>query len=412
MEGFKFVFIIPYLPYPYEKSGGALRTRSILDGLTRLGTVRVIYLNYTNLTTNKALAAFQKDFSASGGSLVSFEVLKNQGLALRILCFLSVALGLGTIVRYDQKIRPCRYHIKRLFPAYHSYDVVFRHLRPFFTAGVGKNNWRSRWVDSDDWEPFKVKTRIRVTRNWLNKLIFFLKYLFMSFLSRKMVSCCDYVSVASRADFRSLKSKNIFFLPNVMPKFASSFCIKKSPASSLSRLIAVADWNLPHNYEGMCWFLSNVWESFNLFKAGMELRIIGNRNQVLECVWKKSSGVTLLGKVEDLKKEYEKAKLVICPITWGGGTKLKTIEALYFGRVPAGPVAAFCGLENMKAVKKLSIVEDDPFLLSQNLRLLCNDHTKRWQKEKRMKNYCKKYFGRERFFNLIQVPYKNRLKAD
>ena len=102
--------------------------------------------------------------------------------------------------------------------------------------------------------------------------------------------------------------------------------------------------NSPMNLDGIIWFLTHIWPLFA--PTGLKLLVGGNvcdalANQDISS----QRGVHLLGRVEELDDFYGKLCLAINPVYYGGGVKIKSIEAMSYG-VPlvASPEAVF-GLE-------------------------------------------------------------------
>lgn len=88
------------------------------------------------------------------------------------------------------------------------------------------------------------------------------------------------------------------------------------------------------NVDGLKWFLSNVW--LYLPKRKFELNVCGSICEVpeiKELIGRKAiSNVRSLGLVDDLDAQYTDADLVVNPCPYGSGMKVKTVEALSFGR--------------------------------------------------------------------------------
>lgn len=84
------------------------------------------------------------------------------------------------------------------------------------------------------------------------------------------------------------------------------------------------------NINGINWFLENVWPLFIQIEPESKLLIAGT---VCENINNKNlKNVTLLGKVESLYSFYQQGDIVINPVFQGTGLKIKTFEALSFGK--------------------------------------------------------------------------------
>lgn len=86
----------------------------------------------------------------------------------------------------------------------------------------------------------------------------------------------------------------------------------------------------PPNEEGLVWFTKEVWPEIERRFADVELHVIGRYHK--KSLDELGARVRMRGFVDDLREEYMKADLVICPIRSGSGTQIKVIEALMSAR--------------------------------------------------------------------------------
>lgn len=90
------------------------------------------------------------------------------------------------------------------------------------------------------------------------------------------------------------------------------------------------------NVDGIRWFIDKVLPSVS---APCEVEVVGlNMEKYRDELESKSSVVHVIGTVDDIEPYYEKADLFIAPVRDGGGMKVKTAEALSYGKT-------FIGLE-------------------------------------------------------------------
>lgn len=97
--------------------------------------------------------------------------------------------------------------------------------------------------------------------------------------------------------------------------------------------------NFPPNYQGIVWFVKNV-----MPKVDGILSIVGKGmercREELEC-----KNVRVVGTVDDTAPFYEQANLVVMPIFWGDGMKVKTAEAMMYGKTIVATKEALEGYE-------------------------------------------------------------------
>jgi len=89
-------------------------------------------------------------------------------------------------------------------------------------------------------------------------------------------------------------------------------------------LIYVASDNV-HNQKSANWFFKEV---YPLLPANVQICVIGQINEHLTI---KAPNITSVNFVEDLSTYYQNAKVALCPMLTGTGTKIKVVEALSYG---------------------------------------------------------------------------------
>lgn len=96
----------------------------------------------------------------------------------------------------------------------------------------------------------------------------------------------------------------------------------------------------PGNIKGLKWFCEEV-----LPKVNINLDIIGSGMEAMRNEIKPSQKLIIRGRTEDLTPYYEQADFVVLPIISGGGMKVKTAEALKYGKFIIGTKEALEGYE-------------------------------------------------------------------
>lgn len=94
------------------------------------------------------------------------------------------------------------------------------------------------------------------------------------------------------------------------------------------------------NTEGLKWFCKNI-----LPNVSIHFTIVGSGMEKLKSEIPASNKLSIYGKAPDLSEYYENADFVILPILSGGGMKVKTAEALMFGKYIVGTPEAFTGYD-------------------------------------------------------------------
>ena len=130
--------------------------------------------------------------------------------------------------------------------------------------------------------------------------------------------------------------------------------------------------NTAPNVIGLKWFLEAVWPTVLARIPDCDLCVAGTVKSAFEASFPQ---VQFLGLVDDLEPLYEKAAVVISPLTVGSGLKIKLIEALAHGKAVVATTVSVEGMDD--GVRSAVAVHDAPetfaaaiieFLLNEDLR--------------------------------------------
>lgn len=94
-------------------------------------------------------------------------------------------------------------------------------------------------------------------------------------------------------------------------------------------LVMTANFGQYMNYQGLKWFVENVWD--DTLAERYELRLVGKKSkEALVMLTGKEhwNNISALGKVDDVKQYIAAANCVIIPLLHGSGTRLKCLEAM------------------------------------------------------------------------------------
>jgi GT2 family glycosyltransferase len=105
------------------------------------------------------------------------------------------------------------------------------------------------------------------------------------------------------------------------------------------------------NYDGMRWFIQEVWPKLRDRLGGVHLTVVGALHEDASELY--AAGVRLLGKVESLEPHYDEARVFIAPTRFAAGIPIKVMEASAEGLpVVATPLIA----DQLKWVDKEDIL--------------------------------------------------------
>ena len=134
-----------------------------------------------------------------------------------------------------------------------------------------------------------------------------------------------FINRRDQAQHRDLKSTllpNIPYAPPTQPF---------PQANSTTLLFVGSLWYAP-NREGIDHFLSRCWPAIKAARPETRLLLVGAAPPRVRQAWEKHPGVSAPGFVDDLDVAYRNAAFTIAPIYSGGGTNIKILESLAYGR--------------------------------------------------------------------------------
>ena len=163
-------------------------------------------------------------------------------------------------------------------------------------------------------------------------ILYIVPYLAFSNNEKECMEYADKVFCLNKRDERLLEElygrKSDFLLPMTFEdKYNSNFIIHNEVMkSSKNKLLFIGSLFGP-NYKGLEWFLKNVFPNL----TNVELYLVGKnlekkKNELeQECVH-------VIGSTANLEPYYYEADAMVMPIFYGGGIKVKTAEAMMYGK--------------------------------------------------------------------------------
>lgn len=182
---------------------------------------------------------------------------------------------------------------------------------------------------------------------------------------REILSVYDHVMVLCGEDFKDVEAMagkgKALLCPHPVEAVESNF------DPTLTTIAFVASSYLP-NVDAINWFIQNCWPQI-VSKFPVQLEIYGTICSALKPAgWQ---AVSLKGFVNDAGEIYSRAGIVINPVRFGAGMKIKNIEALAHGRPLLTTTHGARGIE--ESIGQALLVADGADDFTAKLELLIRD---------------------------------------
>jgi glycosyltransferase involved in cell wall biosynthesis len=279
-----------------------------------------------------------------------------------------------------------------------SFDVFIFRLSNFnayqFMIKNSKQQEQKLFIDWDDIESVALdrmnsieKMTLGKVTYWKNKLLIWKLRRF----ERKVFHKSNNIFVCSRNDSKLMNS---LYCTRKFESIPNSFDFNKERKQNTAEnkkcvdIIFVGSMYYQPNQNGAIWFCEEV---LPIIKANSNLRIkiwiIGYKPSERVQRLGELENVVVTGSVDSVAKYYEKSDFTISPIHFGGGTRIKILEASSYGKTT---VTTTIGLEGIELIHmKEVLVADTPQLFAQHCIRLAEDSELRLSISKKAFDKCK-----------------------
>jgi glycosyltransferase involved in cell wall biosynthesis len=139
--------------------------------------------------------------------------------------------------------------------------------------------------------------------------------------------------VCNPSDANLLPNKRPIYLPNI-PSLEDSDNV--SQVRNENALLVVASWGWAPNDLGLDAFLRCAWPQIYKVVPAAKLYIVGiGIHEAKKKEWSLIRNVEVVGQVKSVRPWYAATSFSIAPIEFGGGTNIKVLESLGYGRTVA-----------------------------------------------------------------------------
>lgn len=177
--------------------------------------------------------------------------------------------------------------------------------------------------------------------------------------------------VCSDLDRRRLAHPRVAVLPNGYEPAPAPARAPARPAADGGVLLFVGLLTYEPNRDGVAWFAREVLPLVRARRPAVRFRVVGDHGADVVDAVGGIPGVELTGEVPDVTAELAEASVVVVPLRFGGGTRIKVLEAFAHG-VPVVSTTVGCEGLDVEDGRHVVLADDAPSLAAACLGLLEN----------------------------------------
>ena len=182
--------------------------------------------------------------------------------------------------------------------------------------------------------------------------------------------------------------------------------IKTKKHSPLRILYGVSNFEWLQNQEAVKILLNKVWPKLKeIYSSKVKVWIVGRK--MPDWIIKRSqddSDIIVTENIDDARKAYSSATVMITPIEGGGGTRIKILEAMAAGLPVISTSTGITGL-NVTDGKNVFIA-DDPSEMAKKAKRLLEDKGLALEMGKNAREHVRKYFDWKQIVAMHEPIYK------
>lgn len=289
--------------------------------------------------------------------------------------------------------------------------LVFAHRLPVFTPllKLNKDTLPPILFDMDDIEHKALIRGLLFAPRWQSERLRLLQTPALMLRERAAVRASRHTFVCSQED------------ANLLQRISGSSCVSAvpnavaAPADLPIRATAgntfgfIGSFAHPPNLDAATWLIEDIWPRIRKVHPDANLKIAGAGSGVALAHYAGTPGLTVLDFVPDVGSFYNDVTVVLAPLRFGAGTRVKIIEAAGYG-LPT--ISTGIGAEGLvfKPEEEIVLAESAEQIASRACRLL-SDHAAALRIGRAARACYKKQYGRQNAVESISGHVARILKT-
>ena len=377
------LYVTSVLPWPVQRNGGGRRTALIRRALVELG-------HHVDTLAVVPEGVVEPDAIARAQEAGVLQVVAVQDADLKAS---RLPGPLGRLAQLRKRFS------SRYAPDARASDVVRRHLASGdYDLVVVRYGWTLAKCglpldapptvldfDDVDWHALASKFGDQPWPGWSGRLGMRIALTTTRGALEPRARRCvaRWVACAEDAEALAAEGMQADALPNIPAEADGDAPDPLPPEDGLPIVLFVGDLQHGPNASGLERFVTSIWPQVHRELPSATFRIVGRgMSEGQRTSWSAVPGVEPIGFAEDVRNEYQRASVAVAPCWWGGGTKIKVVEAAALGRAQVTTTAALRGFRPLAEGAgdigpALMLADDDAAFAAAVVRLLEEDGLRR-----------------------------------
>jgi glycosyltransferase involved in cell wall biosynthesis len=364
-------------PFP-SGHGGSQRAWLLVNALAKLGAVHFVLVHrpsdrdLDSVSLKPLMGVVESVIVLPIPTWDSFKH-KLPWLPWRIACWLDQFIkGSAEAPRLSPKVLA---EIAKKLPG-NRFETVFAGRLPSAVIvdqliGAGLLHCKNKVADFDDIMSRFIKRQLNATPNSLVNTLLQWREVRLVEKAERAIATWDAVSLCSDIDVKEMSAAlplgHFVKVPNVVDRPLLP------PPDGTANILFVGNLSFPPNEHGLRRFVIEIWPRVISARPDARLDVVGLRPSVQLRALLNKCQIALHANVSSVEPFYRRCAIVVCPIFFGGGTRIKLLEAMAYGRPIVSTTIGVEGL-GIKSHQQAIIADDIGDFAEAIIRLL-NDTT-------------------------------------
>ena len=415
---------ILFLSYGFPQAGSGLGVRvdTFIRSLASIGDVTYVFRTQRKMHSEDiervrtlCQSIIPIPYESFKWSHPLYRLLDSKRKYLKIipLLFSKKPIFINSNILVKNKSAILNEYLKKI--SWKNYDII--HINRFYLADSVKDLLKTMTregvytvLDLDDIESVAVDRAVRSSllgvRTSFGHLIRKIDLLKLKAYEKQLIPHFKSCIVCSEVDMRKVLQKGLSANPWVVPNSVDTefFRANGEKFTDNNDIVFVGNMSFAPNVDAVKYFVRAIFPKIVADIPSSRFIIVGKRpiESVLDLSDRKAIIVT--GEVTDVREYYQECALVVTPIRFGGGTRVKILEGMAMGKAI---VSTSVGAEGISVENNRDIIlEDREDIFAEKCVMLLKNKAQRREIGRHARRLVTQFYDRQAVEEKIKMYYR------